>query len=91
MERLDRTAVRAVRTLLENQPTTIAKVTFAWTLAAGPALANAVTLRWSEDGTLRIRPKSEMWRREVIRARPLVGHRLAELLGEGAVKRIVIE
>ena len=43
MEPINTTAVGALRTLLADQPTSAAKVAFAWQIAAGPALARAAT------------------------------------------------
>lgn len=89
MERLDRTATRAVRQLLEAQPLTEAKVRFAWTLAAGPALARATTLTFT-DGVLTVRTRSTAWHQELTRAEGLLRARLDELLGAGAVRRLTV-
>ena len=91
LTRLDRTAVGALRTMLEAQPTTGAKVTFAWTIAAGPSLARAADVSWAESGTLHVRPRTEAWRQELIRARPVIADRLASLLGPGVVHRISVD
>ena len=90
MERLDQTAVRALRRLLEGQPTTQAKVAFAWQIAAGPSLARAATLSWTSDGTLRVMARSEPWRQEIARARPVIAERIAQVLGAGVVRRIAV-
>lgn len=90
MERLDSTATRAMRLLLDEQPLTEAKVRFAWTMAVGPALARAATVSFA-GGTLRVRAKSAAWRDELRRARPLTRHRLAALLGDDVVRTLVIE
>jgi hypothetical protein len=91
MEPLQRTAARALGELLHKQPTTPAKVAFAWQLAAGPALGRAGAVEWSDDGTLRIRARDETWLREIRRSRPIVLERMTELLGPGVVRKIVIE
>jgi hypothetical protein len=91
MQRLDRTAISALRTLLDRQPTTEAKVTFAWTIAAGATLARAASVRWSDSGTLHVVARTEAWRQELARARPLIARRVADLVGQQAVRRIVIE
>lgn len=91
MESLQTTAIRTLRAMLERQPTSPAKVAFAWKIAAGPALGRASTPVWTEDGVLRVRAASEAWRNELIRARPLVAMRLKELLGAGVVRKIEIE
>jgi len=90
VEPLHATAGPALRTILDGQPTTPAKVTFAWQIAAGAALARATTCTWSTDGTLTVRASNESWRREVRRARPLLVARLNSLLGAGVVDRLDI-
>jgi hypothetical protein len=91
VERLDRTAVDVLKTALERQPLTEAKVAFAWAIAAGPALARAASVAWA-GGTLTVTAKSEAWRRELERARPVVLGRLRHLLGGEALSdaRLVI-
>ena len=88
MESLDITATRAVRHLLANQPTTAAKVTFAWTVAAGPQLGRAATITWMDDGTLHVLARDEAWRREISRARSVITERLSYLLGPDVVRTI---
>jgi predicted nucleic acid-binding Zn ribbon protein len=90
MHSLSSTATRAVRLLLDQQPNTTAKIAFAWTIAAGPALARASRLDWATDGTLRVQASSDNWRRELRRARPTLAARLAELLGPDVVRKITI-
>lgn len=75
---------------MAGQPTTPAKVTFAWHVAAGPALAGAVRLDWNGKGTLRVIARSEAWRREVLRAKPLVAARMADILGPGVVRIVSV-
>jgi hypothetical protein len=91
MKRLDQTAVRALKTILDGQPTTDAKVSFAWTIAAGPTLARAATVTWSETGTLHVIARTEAWRQELARARPLIIQRIADLIGQDVVRRITID
>jgi predicted nucleic acid-binding Zn ribbon protein len=91
MESLQSTAPRALRALLDRQPTTPAKVTFAWQIAAGVTLGRATTPRWSEDGVLHVTARSAAWRREIDRARPTIAARLKELLGPGVVRAIVLD
>jgi hypothetical protein len=90
MKRLDQGAVSALKTLLDGQPTTAAKVSFAWAIAAGPTLARAATVTWSANGTLDVVARTEVWRQEIVRARPLIARRVAELVGPDTVRRIVI-
>jgi hypothetical protein len=91
MERLDQTSVRALRALLANQPVTPAKVTFAWTIAAGAALARNARVTWDGSGVLRLTAVSDQWRAAIVRAKPLLVDRLASLLGAGIVRTIVVD
>jgi hypothetical protein len=91
MEPLRDTATDAVGRALSDQPTTVAKVTFAWQVAAGAAMARAARVVWTGDGTLRLLPRDATWQREIQRARPVVVGRLTQLLGPDVVRAIVIE
>jgi hypothetical protein len=85
VERLDRTSIRALKSALDNQPLTEAKVAFAWAIAVGPGLARAGSVSWS-DGRLLVTARSQNWRAELERAKPVVLQRLALLLGPDAVR-----
>jgi predicted nucleic acid-binding Zn ribbon protein len=89
VERLDSTAPRALRAALAAQPDSPGKVQFAWTLAAGPALSRAATVTW-RNNVLLIDPRTESWRRELLRARPVLLARLASLLGPDVVRTLQI-
>lgn len=89
VERIDATASRALRLALEAQPPTQGKVLFAWSLAAGPTLARAASATW-RDGTLYVHTKSERWRIECERARPLILSRLSALLGPDMVHKLIV-
>ena len=91
MEPLNSTATNALRTLLATQPTTEAKVAFAWQIAAGPALGRAATTSWSSDGVLRVSARTGAWRDEIRRARPVILERLRHLLGPDVVHRLAID
>jgi len=84
------TASEVMRSLLATQPTTAAKVLFAWRLAAGPSLARAAQAAWT-DGTLRLAPATAVWRKELLRARPVLLERLRHWLGADVIQAIVIE
>jgi hypothetical protein len=90
MQPLDAAAVRALRSILVGQPMTDGKLGFAWRIAAGPSLGRAAKLSLSPTGALVVRARTEDWRREIVRARPLIEARLAELLGPGVVRRITV-
>ena len=55
MQSLQQTSMTVVRRLLSEQPTTAAKIAFAWQVAAGAALARNGSPEWRNDGTLRVR------------------------------------
>src|SRR5262245_15859953 len=84
------TATTALRTLLSQQPTTAAKIAFAWRMAAGPGLGRSATTEWSEDGTLRVIARDEAWLRGIRHARHVIKERLVHLLGPDVVRRLVI-
>ncbi len=88
MEPLSSTAAPALRALLTNQPVTSAKVLFVWKIVAGPALARAATPVWSSDGTLYLRARTDAWRQELRRSKPVLADRLNQLLGAGVVRRL---
>lgn len=75
--------------VIRRQPASPARTTFAWTVAAGPAMARAATVE-ARDGTLFITPKDARWSREIERARDTILRRVQHLLGTGAVKAITI-
>ena len=78
--------------LLRGQPTSDAKIRFAWMCCVGTSIARATAVRLeSSTGTLHVFTDSETWRREVSRSVPTVKHRLTELLGPGTVKRITVK
>ena len=76
--------------LLADQPESAAKAAFAWQMVAGPAIRRASVTSWS-DGTLRVSPTTAAWRRELVRARPILLERLRHLLGPDSVRALVIE
>jgi predicted nucleic acid-binding Zn ribbon protein len=90
MESLHGTANHALRALLDGQPTTPAKVAFAWRMAAGASLSRAGEPEW-RDGVLVVRARTDAWRRELRHARPVLTTRIQELVGSDVVKKIVIE
>ena len=85
-------APRALGELLRGQPTSHAKVRFAWSSCVGTSMARATAVRLdTASGTLHVTTDAETWRREVYRSSPMVKRRLAELLGPGTVKRISVK
>ena len=88
MESLDVTAARAVRHLLADQPTTPAKINFAWMVAAGPQLGRAATVTWMATARCTCSPATRRGCREISRARTVIAERLARLLGPDVVRTI---
>ena len=91
MESLNNAAGDVLRRLMASQPTTPAKVAFAWRMAAGSALGRAGDPSWRKDGVLVVRASSDAWRREIRRATPMLLARVRELVGGDVVRKIVIE
>jgi predicted nucleic acid-binding Zn ribbon protein len=80
----------ALAGLLRDQPTTPAKVEFAWRQVAGPAMARAARVRLDDRGTLRVHADDPNWRREVRRSAGELRARLAALLGEAVVRKVTV-
>ena len=80
-----------IRRLLAGQPTTPAKVVFAWQVAAGAPLARHAVPSWSEDGTLRLRPTAAAWATELRAHRDEIAERMRELLGRDVVAKVIVE
>jgi predicted nucleic acid-binding Zn ribbon protein len=91
MESLNNTAGDVLRRLLASQPTTPAKVAFAWRMAAGSALGRAGDVSFRNDGVLVVRASTDAWRKEMQRATPMLLARVRELVGRDVVRKIVIE
>ena len=68
--------------LVRRQPTTPAKVDFAWRTSVGPAIARASRVSLGEQGVLTITVDDPQWRREIQHALPTLRARLDRLLGD---------
>ena len=68
--------------LVRRQPTSPAKVDFAWRTSVGPAIARASQATLSDGGVLTITVGDARWRREIEHSLPLVRARLDRLLGD---------
>lgn len=77
-----------VAEIIRKAPLTDEKVSFAWRLAVGPALAKATTVRLGSDGTLHVKAESAAWNDAIRKSIGLIRSRLAHFLGEDTVKRI---
>ena len=87
MEPLQNAATEAVRRVLDAQPTTAAKIAFAWKMVAGRAVGRATEAEWRGDTALVVRTHGDAWRREILAARPLLLSRLQDLLATLARER----
>jgi len=76
--------------VLRRQPLSPAKVTFAWRVVVGPAMARATEVAFEARGALRVTAADRHWTREIEAARPLILARLAELLGPGVVRTMPV-
>ena len=65
MESVAATASHMVKQMLERQPLSPAKVTFAYRVAAGPALAKAASAVWTaQSGVLTLHARGAAWCRD---------------------------
>jgi hypothetical protein len=77
--------------MLRRQPTSAAKVAFAWRVAVGAALDRATTVALGHSGELRVVTSDSHWRREIERSAGLIVARLERLLGSGVVRCLVVD
>ena len=82
-------ATGVIAEVIRRQPASPARTKFAWTVAAGPAMARAALVD-ARDGILFITPKDARWSREIERSRDTILRRVQHLLGEDAVTAISI-
>lgn len=81
----------AVAEIIRKAPLTPEKVAFAWRNVVGPAITQATSVSWGDDGVLRVRTKDASWQREVERSAALIRSRLDALLGERVVRYIDVK
>jgi hypothetical protein len=81
----------AVADIIRKAPLTPEKVAFAWQNVVGPAINQATSVSWGEDGVLRVKTKDAAWQREVERSAALIRARLETLLGEKVVRYIDVK
>jgi predicted nucleic acid-binding Zn ribbon protein len=77
-----------VAEILRKAPLSPEKVTMAWRLAVGPAIAKATTVRLVSDGTLHIKAETPAWLAAVRKSTSLIHLRMGDLLGEDTVKKL---
>ena len=89
MQPLAQAIPRVLTELLRHHPLSPGKVDFAWKAAVGPAVHRATAVRL-ENGTLLVDAPTPQWRREVTRSSPLILRRLQTLLGEDAIREVIV-
>jgi hypothetical protein len=82
-------AAGVLASVIRRQPPSPARTAFAWTVAAGPAMARAATGE-ARDGVLVITAKDARWTREIARACDVILPRVQQLLGPDAISSITI-
>lgn len=73
--------------IVRRQPASKERTSFAWLIAAGPALARVTTVEL-ENGVLYVRARDPRWLGEIARAREAVLEKMQHLLGAAQVKTI---
>jgi predicted nucleic acid-binding Zn ribbon protein len=66
--------------VIRRQPPSSARTAFAWSVAAGPAMARAASVE-ARDGVLVVSPKDARWAREIERSSAMLLSRVQTLLG----------
>jgi hypothetical protein len=79
-----------VARLIQAAPPSEARTQCAWRLAVGPVLGRVSSARLGGDGTVTVEAADARWRREIVRARPVILERLRPLLGAEAARRLVV-
>lgn len=67
------------------------KVTLAWRLAVGSAVAKATTVMLDAQGVLHVKANTPAWIAAVRKSTSLIHPRMNDLLGEGTVKMLQFE
>ena len=80
----------ALCTLLQNQPLSTGKVSFAWSVTVGTRIDRVTSAALEPDGILAVQAENHHWAREVGRSSPLIISRLNRLLGTAVVRRIKV-
>lgn len=82
-------AADVVAQAIRRQPPSPARTAFAWSVAAGPAMARAATVD-VRDGVLLVTPKDARWAREIARASATLVTRLQALVGPAEITSLRI-
>jgi predicted nucleic acid-binding Zn ribbon protein len=82
-------AAGVIAEVIRRQPPSPERTAFAWSVAAGPAMARAARVD-ARDGVLVVTAKDARWAREIGRSRDMLLERVQSLLGRDAVTSIDI-
>jgi len=74
---------------IRRQPASAARTAFAWSVAAGPAMARAASVE-TRDGILYVTPKDGRWSREIARSSATLLARVQELVGAAEITSLRI-
>jgi predicted nucleic acid-binding Zn ribbon protein len=89
MQPLQSFAPAVLADLVRRQPASAARTAFAWSIAAGPALARAATVE-ARDRVLLVTAKDARWSREIERSAATLLARVQALLGPTEVTSLRI-
>ncbi len=90
MEPLQQAIPGVLVQLLRNAPLSPEKVTFAWRVAVGPAMARAAAAKVVGEGVVEVECDDDHWKREIRRSLPIIKERLTALLGADVVQKIKV-
>lgn len=90
MIRADRVIPAVLAEVIRKAPLCDEKVEFAWRTAVGSAVERVTRVRLDAEGVLAVTAADADWAQEVRRSTRLIGARLAALLGDDTVKKIVV-
>jgi predicted nucleic acid-binding Zn ribbon protein len=82
-------AAGVIADAIRRQPSSPARTTFAWSVAAGPAMARAATVAL-HGGALVVTARDARWAREIERAAPTLLARLQTLVGSREITSLRI-
>lgn len=83
-------ATGVIADVIRRQPSTPGKISFAWSVAVGPALARVTSHVDLRDRVLHITAKDARWAKEIERATDTIVARLRILLGADTVTALQI-
>ncbi len=90
MQPLQQTVPAVLADILRRTPLSPEKVSFAWRVAVGPAVARVSSVQLSPDGVIHVTCGDDHWRREIRRSAPMISSRLVALLGADVVKQVKV-